>query len=154
MSHRSNAHYNYVPDIYRDEEADEANNIWKEVSERKAVVIVHPTHPVDNNLIRRLLPRPIIDYPFETTRAAVDFIASRTVRDFPDVKIIFSRGDKALTYLISRLATVLPYLSKDFNPKDVLKDARSFYYDTTISGSENILLVVTIRSRLTPFCRT
>lgn len=116
--------------------------VWEEVSKRKTVVFIHPTHPVDTNLISKLLPQPVIDYPFETTRTAVDLLASKTVRDFPDVKIILSHAGGTLPYLIGRPATVLPYLSEDFRPEDVIEDARNFYYDIAVSGSDNVLTIL------------
>lgn len=116
--------------------------IWEELNRRGTAVLVHPTHPVDTNLISKLLPQPVIDYPFETTRTAVDLIVSKTVRDYPNVKIILSHAGGTLPYLVGRPATVLPYLSKEHVTEDMFEDARNFYYDTAVAGSENVLMVL------------
>jgi len=118
------------------------NEIWDELERRQAVVLIHPTHPVDTNLIRPGVPQPVIDYPFETTKAAVDLIVSGTVRRCPNVKIVLSHAGGTLPYLVGRPATVMPYLDKAFTVEDFLEDARNFYYDTAVAGSENVLMVI------------
>lgn len=40
-------------------------------------------------LINPLLPAPMIEYPHETTRCAVDLVVSKRVRENPDWKIVF-----------------------------------------------------------------
>jgi 6-methylsalicylate decarboxylase len=117
-------------------------DIWDELERRKAVVFVHPTHPVNTNQISPSLPQPVIDYPFETTKAAVDLIVSRTARTHPNVKIILSHAGGTLPYLLGRPATVMPFLNKEHTVEDFIEDARNFYYDTAVAGSENVLLVL------------
>lgn len=116
--------------------------MWEELNKRETVVFVHPTHPVNTNLISPSLPQPVIDYPFETTKAAVDLLVSRTVRSYPKVKIILSHAGGTLPYLIGRPASVMPYLDKSHNPEDLIEDARNFYYDTAVAGSTNVLTIL------------
>ena len=116
--------------------------IWEELDRRQAVVFIHPTHPVDTNLVSKSLPQPVIDYPFETTKTAVDLLVSRTMRKFPNVKIILSHAGGTLPYLIGRPASVMPYLDKSHNPEDFIEDARNFYYDTAVAGSTNVLTIL------------
>jgi predicted TIM-barrel fold metal-dependent hydrolase len=66
--------------------------IWDELDKRAAVVFIHPTHPVDITPVNKLLAQPIIDYPHETTRTAVDLIVSDTIRTHRNVKIILSHA--------------------------------------------------------------
>ncbi|KIW99852.1 uncharacterized protein Z518_10780 [Rhinocladiella mackenziei CBS 650.93] len=116
--------------------------IWEELNRREAVVFIHPTHPVNTDLISKSLPQPVIDYPFETTKAAVDLLVSRTVRKFPRVKIILSHAGGTLPYLIGRPASVMPYLDQSHTPEDMMEDARNFYYDTAVAGSTNVLTIL------------
>jgi hypothetical protein len=37
--------------------------IWADLSRRDAVVFIHPTHPVDTQLVNQWLPQPMFDYP-------------------------------------------------------------------------------------------
>lgn len=119
---------------------------WDLLDARGAVVFVHPTHPVDTALVNAALPQPMIDYPHETTRAAVDLITSGTVRSHPNVKIILSHAGGTLPYLALRPAAMLPYvpsaaaaggggLSATAVTDSFIEDARSFYFDTALSAS-------------------
>lgn len=110
--------------------------LWDELDRRRAVVFIHPTHLVDTNLINSSLPQPMIDYPHETTRTAVDLILSDTIKDHPDVKIILSHAGGTLPYLAVRAAhlTVDAGLSQK-QPDEFLEEARSFYFDLALSGN-------------------
>lgn len=118
--------------------------IWDLLDAYKAVVFVHPTHPVDTPLINSSMPQPMIDYPHETTRAAVDLISSGTIQTHKNVKIILSHAGGTLPYLALRPAAMLPYLPKtgDLGSRtkiDIteafMEDARSFYFDTALSAA-------------------
>lgn len=85
----------------------ELKPIWRELNRRKAVVFVHPTHPVDTRPINPAIPQPTIDYPHETSRTALDMLSSGTLDEFPEVKVILSHAGGTLPYLISRVATPL-----------------------------------------------
>ncbi|KAF6825452.1 hypothetical protein CMUS01_09816 [Colletotrichum musicola] len=124
---------------------------WALLNARAATVFVHPTHPVDTALVSPSLPQPMIDYPHETTRAAVDLITSGTVRSFPDVKVILSHAGGTLPYLAHRPAAMLPYLpsstpAEGQSAKNVtehfMEDARSFYFDTALSAGAHTLALL------------
>lgn len=122
---------------------------WALLAARRAVVFVHPTHPRDTALVNPSLPQPMIDYPHETTRAAVDLITSGTVRAHPGVKIILPHAGGTLPYLAQRPAAMLPYVrsaaaaaaAAEPGPdpervaREFLEDARSFYFDTALSSA-------------------
>ncbi|CAI6238017.1 unnamed protein product [Periconia digitata] len=117
--------------------------VWVALNARKAVVFVHPTHSPDTELVSPLLPQPIIDYPHETTRAAVDMISAGVVRDFPNVKIILSHAGGSLPFLATRAAHLLADTGlSGQSAGDLLADARRFYFDTALSGSELSLPMV------------
>lgn len=73
--------------------------IWAELNRRKAVVFVHPTHPVDTTPVNSKLPQPALDYPHETTRSAMDMILMGTRAKYPDCKVILSHAGGTLPYL-------------------------------------------------------
>ncbi|KAI3327493.1 hypothetical protein F4824DRAFT_518321 [Ustulina deusta] len=122
---------------------------WNLLESYRAVVLVHPTHPVDTSLVNSLLAQPMIDYPHETTRTAVDLITSGTVRSHPHVKIILSHAGGTLPYLALRPAAMLPYMRSSGDASTMgdglagqedlissfMEDARSFYFDTALSAS-------------------
>ncbi|KAF2444305.1 amidohydrolase family protein [Karstenula rhodostoma CBS 690.94] len=111
--------------------------VWAALNARKAVVFVHPTHAADTRLVNAALPQPIIDYPHETTRAAVDMITSGVVRDFPDVNIILSHAGGSLPFLATRAAHLLADARlTELSAEEFLTYAKSFYFDTALSGND------------------
>ncbi|PNY20470.1 2-amino-3-carboxymuconate-6-semialdehyde decarboxylase [Tolypocladium capitatum] len=114
--------------------------IWAELNRRKAVVFVHPTHPVDTNLVNVHSPLPMYDYPHETTRAAMDLIMANNLREFPDCKIVLSHAGGTLPYLIHRMTMVVdtPY-RVDKTKDEIVEDAKRFYFDLALSGSHLVL---------------
>lgn len=114
--------------------------IWNDLQRRKAVVLIHPTHAVDTNLVNQSLPQPMFDYPHETGRTAMDLILSGTLATVPDCKIILSHAGGTLPYLIYRPAGMLPYTSfaqgmENLSTSDIVEQARQFYFDVAISSN-------------------
>ncbi|KAF1982397.1 amidohydrolase family protein [Aulographum hederae CBS 113979] len=116
--------------------------IWEELNRRSAVVFVHPTSPVDPGRINKVLSQPVVDYPHETTRTAMDMITAGTLRKFPNCKVILSHGGGTLPWLIARAATPLRK-SPEFGPSylpgttfdSFMADFRRFYFDLALSAT-------------------
>ncbi|KAF4313105.1 hypothetical protein GTA08_BOTSDO01748 [Botryosphaeria dothidea] len=120
--------------------------IWAELNRRKCVVFVHPTHPADTTKVNTRLPQPMIDYPHETTRAAMDMITMGTREKFPDCKVILSHAGGTLPYLISRVATPLRKAPgfvanavTGMTHEKTMKAFRSFHFDLALSASTAVL---------------
>ncbi len=120
--------------------------IWKELDKRAATVFVHPTRPANPEQVNQYLPLPIIDFPHETTRAALDMITSRTLKRFPNVKVILSHAGGTLPFLMSRVLSLsmkpsgfVPSWVAGSTHEDVIEAFRSFYYDITMSASPQII---------------
>ncbi|KAN0117889.1 amidohydrolase family protein [Hyaloscypha variabilis] len=115
--------------------------IWQELNRRKAVVFIHPTHPVDTHLVNNHLPQPMFDYPHETGRTAIDMLLSDTLSLTPDCKIILSHAGGTLPYLIDRVAGMLPYTPFSVNKTttQILEEAKRFYFDTALSSNPGVL---------------
>ncbi|PWY83380.1 2-amino-3-carboxymuconate-6-semialdehyde decarboxylase [Aspergillus heteromorphus CBS 117.55] len=118
--------------------------VWRELDARKAVVLIHPTMPADKNWIDPIMPPPMLDFPQETTRTAVDMIVNNVTQQFPNCPKILSHAGGTLPYLISRLAVTSeetmsqkgPYGKTYFEFMDAL---RSFYYDLALSSAPAVL---------------
>jgi len=120
--------------------------IWAELDKRSAVVFVHPTHsPAPTIWASPLLPQPMIDYPHETTRAACDLITSGRKRQYPNCKVILSHAGGNLVYMTNRLMALSTVMFADLIPEgaprgdEIIEDAKSFYFDTALGGTPNIL---------------
>ncbi|KAJ5478322.1 Amidohydrolase 2 [Penicillium desertorum] len=111
--------------------------IWADLSRRGAVVFIHPTHPVDTQLINQWLPQPMFDYPHETGRAAMDLLTSGILQEYPGCKIILSHAGGTLPYIIHRAATLLPFMPRTLglSTEELVEAARTFYFDTAISSN-------------------
>lgn len=116
--------------------------IWKELDKREAVVFIHPTHAVDTNLVNPKLFQPVIDYPFETTKTAVDMLSSNILKKYPNCKVVLSHAGGTLPYLVCRPASILPYLDPSINTSEFMDQAKSFYFDTALSGNEYTLALL------------
>ncbi|KAF4631452.1 hypothetical protein G7Y89_g6678 [Cudoniella acicularis] len=118
--------------------------IWAELERRRAVVFVHPTHTVDTQLLNPRLPQPMIDFPHETTRAAVDLIVNNRIREHPHCNIILSHAGGTLPYLATRAAEMLPdYGLSEKTAEEFMEDAREFYHDLALSGNKYTLGLLT-----------
>ena len=122
--------------------------VWKELDRRGATVFVHPTHPVDTERVNPHMPQPVIDYPHETTRTAVDMITSRTLSKFPNVKVILSHAGGTLPFLAGRFLTLTPLrrttgvvarFATGTTYDEATQAIRSFYYDVALSTSPQAL---------------
>lgn len=123
--------------------------IWAELHRRRCVVFVHPTHPADTARVNPKMPQPMIDYPHETTRAAMDMILQGTRQKYSGCKVILSHAGGALPYIISRITTPLgktpDLVAKAMvkaTEKSIMDDFRSFYYDLALSSSPAVLRMV------------
>ncbi|PQE03668.1 amidohydrolase family protein [Rutstroemia sp. NJR-2017a BBW] len=98
-----------------------------------------PTHPVDITPMNKPLAQPIIDYPHQTTRTAVDLIVSETIRTHQNVKIILSHAGGTLPWLAHRPASLVSFSKEiDKSLEEFLADAKSFYFDLALSGSPEL----------------
>ncbi|KAL8703499.1 MAG: hypothetical protein Q9201_003309 [Fulgogasparrea decipioides] len=84
------------------------------------------------------MPGPMIDFPHETTRAAVSMIIGDVVRDHSNVKIVLSHAGGTLPYMATRIAHQAggsPFL-RNRSAEDFLADAKKFYFDLALSAYE------------------
>ncbi|KAF7594852.1 hypothetical protein BBP40_008182 [Aspergillus hancockii] len=111
--------------------------IWAELSRRKAVVFVHPTHAVDTHWVNSSMPQPIFDYPQETGRTAMDLITSGVLQAYPGCKVILSHAGGTLPYLVHRATSLLASMPTGCRQtqQEMIDAAREFYFDTALSGN-------------------
>lgn len=114
-------------------------DIWAELNRRSAVILVHPTHPVDTAQVSGL-PQPVIRYPFETTQTALDMIYNKTVKNNPNCKIILSHAGGTLPFLLSRPTSI--FCKTEAEIDEFWGQARDLYYDVAVAGHENVLKVM------------
>jgi predicted TIM-barrel fold metal-dependent hydrolase len=105
------------------------------LNEHAAVVFVHPTlHPSSRSLA---LPWPafMIEYVFDTSRAAMNLVFSGTLARYPDIRFILAHAGGTLPYVAWRLSVApmidarLPQLSR----ADIMQAFTRFWYDNALA---------------------
>jgi predicted TIM-barrel fold metal-dependent hydrolase len=114
---------------------------WAELDRRAAVVFVHPAKPAIP--IIEGIPGPFVDYPFDTTRTAVQLVLNGVVGRSPRVTIILSHAGGFLPYAAHRFAELAPAVRTDVPaPADLIESFRSYYFDTALSSGPASLLAL------------
>ncbi|GAA5169450.1 amidohydrolase family protein [Amycolatopsis dongchuanensis] len=110
--------------------------LWTELATRRAVVFVHPAEPP----ITRLdgLPSPLLDFPFDTTRTALDLVAHGVFDRYPDLRIILSHAGGFLPFAAHRF-TGAAMFNPGTTPDGILAGLRKFYFDTALSATPTAL---------------
>jgi 6-methylsalicylate decarboxylase len=101
----------------------------------KAVVHVHPSlHPSSRSL-KLQWPGWLIEYVFDTTRAAVNLIFSGARARWPDIRFILAHAGGTLPYLALRLelAPMIEASLRNLSRDEILAGLRSFWYDNALS---------------------
>lgn len=116
------------------------DSVWEELNRRSATVFVHPTMPPMDALPG--VPGPLLDYPADTTRCALDLILKEHRHRFASTRLILSHGGGFLPYVSTRIAELSASLAHDRSAEQLLSDMRSFYFDTALvapSGLPSLL---------------
>lgn len=110
--------------------------VFAELNRRKAVVFVHPTIPVSSRQIGLSVPAAMLEFVFDTTRAATNLIYSGTLERYQDLSIILSHAGGTVPYISSRIdmGKLYPALAEKA-PQGAIAYLKRLYYDTAMSTS-------------------
>jgi len=107
--------------------------LWSELDRRSAVVFIHPAKPLISLIPG--MPGPLLDYPFDTTRSAVQLVLNGVMSRHRRVKVILSHAGGFLPYAAHRFAELSPGVRPDAPSKDEqLETYRRFHFDTALSS--------------------
>jgi aminocarboxymuconate-semialdehyde decarboxylase len=107
--------------------------VWAELGRRKAVVFVHPGQPPLPTIPG--VAGPLVDYPFDTTRAAVQLVLNGVLTRHPGSHIILAHAGGFVPYASHRFAELAKVFRNDADDSgDLLKSLRSFHFDTALSS--------------------
>lgn len=110
--------------------------VFGELNRRRSVVFVHPTSPQAMMLVGGL-SASTLEFTFDTARAIAALIFGGVIRDFPDIRFIFSHAGGALPYLAGRIDVLTrnnPKL-KEYIPQGMAAELRKMYFDTALSAN-------------------
>lgn len=77
--------------------------LYAELDRRRAVVFVHPTSPPHAERIALGRPRPMLEFIFDSTRAASDLVFNGVFERYPNIEWIFPHGGGVLPLLAARM---------------------------------------------------
>lgn len=115
--------------------------LMKELNDRDAVVFVHPAlHPSSKSLD---LPWPgfVMEYLFDTTRAAVNLVYSGTLDRYPRIRFILPHAGGVMPYFAWRLSIspILDQRMPDLSPTVVMEKLRRFWFDNALSPEKRTI---------------
>jgi aminocarboxymuconate-semialdehyde decarboxylase len=106
--------------------------LYRKADELKAVLYIHPIHPVGVEAMLDYWLMPLVGFPFDTTLAAAKLVFSGIVERFPGIRWVLTHMGGAVPYLAERLdrgyeafAECRRHISRP--PSSYLKQ---FFYDT------------------------
>jgi 6-methylsalicylate decarboxylase len=106
--------------------------VFAELNRRKAVVALHPNKPgAVPEHVNELLPIPLMEFFFDTTRTVINMITKGTIQRFPDIKFIIPHASAVLPVILERLTLVKDTLEKVniLGESDMYTDFRHLYFD-------------------------
>jgi 6-methylsalicylate decarboxylase len=84
--------------------------VWRELDRRHGVLFIHPTSPTSWESTALGLPRPLLEFLFDSTRTVVDLLRAGVVTRHPGMRVIVPHSGATLGLLADRVGTLLPLL--------------------------------------------
>ena len=114
--------------------------IWEELNTRRAAVFLHgaqtrPERPDPHDF----LGVPIVEVPHETFKAAASLVVSGRKRKYPNINFVLAHLGGSTPSLAPRVAVLSNYMGSGLTPDDILRDFKTFYYETALSSHESTL---------------
>ena len=118
--------------------------VYAELDRREAVVHIHPCYPPGTVATDWDIPGMLIDYPFETTRVAVNLIFQGVVERYPNIRFILSHAGGTLPFLTHHLAAFEKLMpQRDNYPNGTTAAIAKFWFDTAANGHAQPLQALT-----------
>ena len=102
-----------------------------ELNRRDAVLFVHPVGHPSSRALSHPAPLWMLEYPFDTTRAALNMILGGIQDRFPNIRIILAHAGGALPFLSVRLRemSIIDHRFAELTPERIDRYLGKFYYD-------------------------
>lgn len=111
---------------------DRFEPVMDELARRGALAVIHPTTPPAADALDYGWPWPMLEFPFDTTRAVVTLILSGTLARHPRVRVIVPHVGSALSVLSDRVqGFVTAFAGADRPAPDVFAALRGLWFDVT-----------------------
>jgi predicted TIM-barrel fold metal-dependent hydrolase len=118
----TNAHGIYLGDArYED--------VYAELDRRGVTVFVHPVSPRNWEAVCLDRPRPMLEFIFDSARAACDLALRGILTRYPNINWIFSHSGGALPVLVERIQLFRDLLMSDAAGPSVAEQLGGIWYD-------------------------
>jgi predicted TIM-barrel fold metal-dependent hydrolase len=109
--------------------------LLEKLNDAGAVVFVHPAMHPSSRATGLRWPGFMMEFLFDTTRAAVNLLFSGALERYPRIRFILSHAGGVLPYFSWRLsvAPMISPLLKDWSEEQILAGIRKFWFDTALS---------------------
>lgn len=127
--------------------------VYEELNRRKAVVFVHPTVArCCANLLPGISP-PLLEFPFDTTRAIANLLFNGIFLRYPEIRFIFSHGGGTIPMIAHRIGHMASPRKDlaEMMPNGIVTELRKLYFDVvsvTNPPAMSAILNVTSTARL------
>ncbi|MGW5852449.1 amidohydrolase family protein [Streptomyces sp. NPDC055254] len=109
------------------------DRVFHELNDHRAVVDTHPHNlpgcPPGTTTVPGI-PNFMCDFLLDTTRAALNMIAKRTLDRFPDISVVLPHAGGFLPSIATRMQALGRFCDPPLEPAAVRDHLRRFYYDT------------------------
>ncbi len=134
------------------------------LDQRSAVVHIHPAVHPSTKSVSLGIPNFVLEYPFDTTRAAVNLLFADALERFPNIKFILSHGGGTLPFLAWRVSAIATwqlsqppaserFLKNNFQTRltakydevtpDLMRSLlRRFWYDTALAPDHGSMAAI------------
>src|SRR5258708_1450543 len=113
--------------------------VFEELDRRGSVVYLHPTSPCGLGPASIGLPGPVIEFPFDTVRAAINLIYSGTLKRCSRIRLLLSHAGGAIPMLASRIAAMAAVPLINPRPAGGADEVRAalaaIYYDLALASN-------------------
>ncbi len=104
--------------------------VMAELNRHHAVVVLHPTSPAGWEAVSFGRPRPMLEFPIDTTRAVFNLALTGTLDRYPHIRFVVPHAGGALPVLADRVHSFAMVFPPDGQqPADVLTALGRLYYD-------------------------
>jgi 6-methylsalicylate decarboxylase len=119
---------------------DRFEPVMDELERRGALAVIHPTAPPAAAALDYGWPSPMLEFPFDTTRAVVKLILSGTLARHPRIRVIVPHVGSALSVLSDRVqGFVNAFAGAERPAPDVFAALRGLWFDVTGDAFPNAL---------------
>ena len=125
--------------------------VFAELDRREVVAFLHPTSPACPccGERERPMPRPVLDFMFDTTRAVTNLVLSGTLDRYPNIKLIVPHAGAAIPALLDRIifcAELMPI--SNISQEAIMATFSRLYFD--VAGVPVPRLLPALRSFADP----